>query len=813
MWEESQVKPLAPHGVASRRCERIVRTALCYRRQASGDEALRRTAMPRISRSPHWVLCCLLCVVLPAMAGRARGDARTDSITLDESASGRVGIALHAETATPPWLAAALERTIVRALSHYEQLSILVASPTTAACAHDTTCIVNAFAREGADAVFLGTVKGGEIEWVLYEASTNKPVENGTITLKHGASLVSLKQATLRAFAPLLMRGGLFDQARGGATAQARTKNVAHARSEATQTAWLLVVLALFTSAPLILGSFALQEDRARLARLPVVWASAASTVGLIVVALLVLVEQIPARTLIEPSAALASLWGLFSGIAWGIVFWMAATYVVPPLSGFERVAPRDVTRLVWHALYATLQRSLLLLVAATPLVVWLSALASVWELPSSALWLGPAPVVALLAWLTLATWVACLTPVLDAAFVEGEVSRDNPWHHEVHKYFMGYVKRSGWDLDPELLSRVVFVPGRGEGVVSYGGAGSPARIVVSSALLKLAMSEPEQAKVNTAGDVVLPDWSLGVLFATTAKSGNAALQGMFAPPPPAARSFVTDEARRPIGQAATLLGYVMPAPAGEVPPLISDDSSDLQVVRELLAEHYPWTAQDPDEEDDDTDPTHRDFLFGVLVHELGALVRGDLTLHTLLLALRHQLREAAPPIRTAFMHMQKACRLVFWHHTRRIADAYTALHFGHHHFIQYLYFRLTEDRKLLTARASEGSLRRTSARMLATLQAQAPADGDGERQLQDEAAWLALFFTSQVPSARQRRIRKIIMLAACAFLLTAFGVSAKQSADYHTQYERTRAASRKPSDNDRASPTTTGTETKDHGE
>lgn len=256
-----------------------------------------------------------------------------------------------------------------------------------------------------------------------------------------------------------------------------------------------------------------------------------------------------------------------------------------------------------------------------------------------------------------------------------------------------------------------------------------------------------------------------------------------------------------------------MPAPAGEVPPLISDDSSDLQVVRELLAEHYPWTAQDPDEEDDDTDPTHRDLLFGVLVHELGALVRGDLAWHTLSLALRHRLRDAAPRIRTAFKHAQRVCGLVFLHHTRRVADAYTALHFGHHHFIQYLYFRLTEDRQILTARASEEGLRRTSARMLASLQAQEPADEDAERQLQDKAAWLALFFTKPTPSAREKRIRKIIMLTACAFLLAAFGVSAKQSADYHVLYERRIAESRKPSGTDRASPTTAGTEIKEHGE
>jgi len=50
---------------------------------------------------------------------------------------------------------------------------------------------------------------------------------------------------------------------------------------------------------------------------------------------------------------------------------------------------------------------------------------------------------------------------------------------------------------------------------------------------------------------------------------------------------------RKPLGQAATLLGYVTPAP-GQLVPLISDSPQDLAIVRELLSEHYPWFAPDP---------------------------------------------------------------------------------------------------------------------------------------------------------------------------------------------------------------------------
>src|SRR5439155_21875985 len=90
---------------------------------------------------------------------------------------------------------------------------------------------------------------------------------------------------------------------------------------------------------------------------------------------------------------------------------------------------------------------------------------------------------------------------------------------------------------------------------------------------------------------------------------------------------------RKPLGQAATLLGYATPAP-GQLVPLISDNPQDLAIVRELLSEHYPWFAPDPDEEYDATDPTDKDFLFGALVHELGVARRNETQLATLPLAL-----------------------------------------------------------------------------------------------------------------------------------------------------------------------------------
>ena len=74
----------------------------------------------------------------------------------------------------------------------------------------------------------------------------------------------------------------------------------------------------------------------------------------------------------------------------------------------------------------------------------------------------------------------------------------------------------------------------------------------------------------------------------------------------------------RPTSRAFRETGLVPLAP-NETVPLIANDQEDFSVVRQLLTEHYAafekgWI----DDEYDDTDPTHKDFLFGAILAELG---------------------------------------------------------------------------------------------------------------------------------------------------------------------------------------------------
>jgi hypothetical protein len=218
------------------------------------------------------------------------------------------------------------------------------------------------------------------------------------------------------------------------------------------------------------------------------------------------------------------------------------------------------------------------------------------------------------------------------------------------------------------------------------------------------------------------------------------------------------------------LLGHVTPAP-GQLVPLISDSPQDLAIVRDLLSEHYPWFAPDPDEEYDATDPTDKDLLFGALAHELGAVRRNETQLATLRLALGRRVARLTSRARA------------------RLADSYAALNFARHHLIQYLYYAWTKNTDALTARARPARLHEVSTRILAELsdpRAQPP------RAIRARLTWLSKFFAEPIVDRRGVLAGRLAMAAVIAALLVAAGIAVRRSIGYHPTYiERLNARER----------------------
>src|SRR5205085_4427446 len=131
--------------------------------------------------------------------------------------------------------------------------------------------------------------------------------------------------------------------------------------------------------------------------------------------------------------------------------------------------------------------------------------------------------------------------------------------------------------------------------VVAYGGGLTHARVVIDRELLVMAMGPLLDVKPDEK-PVAWPDWTLAQVGPSGRREATHEARAKKLKP------LYPGMQRKPLGQPATLLGYVQPAP-GELVPLISDNPQDLAIVRKLLSEHYPWFAPDPDEEFDATDP------------------------------------------------------------------------------------------------------------------------------------------------------------------------------------------------------------------
>lgn len=735
-------------------------------------------------------MACLIphSVAAVALLAMASGVAVADD---DEPPTGAVLVDLVADADSAPWIAEALELNIERELAGYQRLGAVdEATVDVASCADDAGCRLAAYAAAGADIVMVGRVGANAIDYRLYETWTPALVSRGTLDVGAGETLISLKQQTLRALQPFLTQGGLLDQkpfltaARDAEAAPAADQDRALRASGVA-----LASIAGMFAVPVVLGLLLVRRRRLRLLRYPAV-------ITAVVLAGAAAGFAGPAWTGdVDVAAALRRgewtwLVGIAGGVAWGLFLVDAFRYAFPPLHGLASVGHRDVFRLLASWFYACLQRVAILVAYYAPF-----ALAALWmcdamSVPTRTAIVFVTPIAGLVGRLWLATWVECLTPFLDDRLVTGEASRDNPWHAEVRHYFMGYVRREGWNIDYRRLKRILFVPARVDGVTSWGGGGIASRVAIDERLLALAMGGVETTQQDEE-PVEWPTWSDGIL---------AGHQGKASPPRPRrpgprAGSLslhrlhtLSDMGHRKqlLGQAATLLGYVAPTAPDELVPLIADDIADLEVVRSLLAEHYPWMEADPDEEHDDTDPTDRDFLFGALAREIGVIERRDQQRATLGLSCLEAAKRAPMPIRRVVFAARWLVATFTTRFPAMVADTYAALHFARHHLIQYLFLRQTNETGRLTARATPEDLERLSAAMLndaGTWEASRRDRFVLHGSLRNRLVWLSRLFPEPIADRREARLRWIVTALIALALAAQLGFAVKRAMDYHPVY------------------------------
>ena len=614
------------------------------------------------------------------------------------AASTSIAVDLAPPSSSPSnerWFAAALEQTVAHQLSRFRDVTIADKLDAAACPRRDVRCLVDGYGAAGVQVVVVGKLRRNVLDYEVYATWMRGRAFDGSLAVA-GVDAATLRRHIGGIARPIFQRGGLVDQRPASPTAAvvaAPSRAIPLAPAAAARHpllfAAILVGFALFVAFPPLLLWMLLGGRELRKRGAPASWKWSAALVALCA-AVLIGTGVVDVRTLpLDRSLGLA----IAAGMLWGTFVLLNASWVLAPLRGLGQARHDAIWPLLQSWLALVLLRASLLVLYAP--LLWLALVAcaalGLSERVTVALAL---PAVGLIVYVWLLTLVDNLALYLDSKLVVGRASARNPWHATIKRYFRGYVRRNGVELDATLFERTLFLPSALPAVVSYGGGFARPRILVGEQARDAALGQlPDETELpdHTVNAEEMP---LGfVVPGQRPTPAGEQRRHELALAPARARGF----APKLIGENATLLGWVMPQAGDDGIPLISNSVEDYDVVKRLLTEHYAAFERNVDDEEiDDTDPTQKDFLFGALLREMGTLASHDSLLST---------------IRLAF-----AARVSFGFYDRflsgpaaRIADAQVALNQGLHHLIQYLSFLRVGTAAPLTTRANAPELIQTS--------------------------------------------------------------------------------------------------------
>jgi hypothetical protein len=607
-----------------------------------------------------------------------------------------------------------------------------------------------------ADLVLGGTLEPGR--W-RYEIRMIWPLAvaplRGTIALDGGGRR-GLRDSLGAALEPVLRAGGLLDQRDHPIVEEEPAALPAPAGGSAALAA---VALALVAGGLLLPFGFAVllgvKLGRLRSLRRTLVACAALGVAALALVA---------APAVVADASWLILIGG---GLAWGWFLAAVMPHVLPPLGGFGRVEYGDLLRLIggWTLLAVQRAARMALLLAPIALVVWLAW--ALLDLPALVAFGVVAPVLGLLGRLWVRAWVDVLAARLDDDLIGETLGENEPWHKVVRGYFMGYARRAGWPDADHLLDGIRFVPGGGEDVHLYGGGLTHTRLIIGRQLLEYALApygRPHDYAAPRVSKLHWTEWNAGLVVPVEVGATLATKEQR----QPRELAIAGDESEIvPLGEPPTLAGYVEP------------------YKLDKRGAHRPWEdplwlSWDPGEEHDGTDASDKDFLFGLLVWQLGRIQRHEDRGATLALATRRWL-DGKPGLARVAGRVGGGLRVVFARQPAAIADAFAALNFARHHLIQYLAWQIWRRDDLLSARAFAPEMERDSRAILAALEAEKvreprTAGATPRRRL----VWVSGFVSERLRSRTARKWRRAVVAAVLVGALVGGGLAVKQAVDYH---------------------------------
>jgi hypothetical protein len=646
-------------------------------------------------------------------------------------------------------------------------------------------CLVEQYRKDGVHIVVLGRVEKKKLAFDVYETWTGQRSFDGAI------AVADVNSATLRRHIgdivrPIVQHGGLADDRPKSVTPSAPVpdKRVAPKITIAPQRSNLVLLLLaaaiVLVASPILLALILVGRDLGKRER-PASWKWSAL--------LLVVLSMMPvAVSIFDVSGFLVRLAApamttddlippTLAGMLWGAFLLAVGVWLFAPIHGMQHIRHDALWPLMRSWITLTLLRSIALFFLYAPILFLVWKACKDVALPESVTTAFLLPLAGLLAHFCLLSLVDNLSVYLDTKLVTGVASARNPWHATIKRYFRGYIRRNGVNLEEKAFERTLFLPSARADVISYGGGFAQPRVLVGDVPRETALGELPDEEEFPDRTVNMEELPTGFLVASMRERDDL---GQYARAEDRRRGLTLAAPRprqpmpRLVGENATLLGWVIAQSKEEGLPLISDTEDDFGIVKRLLSEHYAAFEWNIDGEVDDTDPTQKDFLFGAILREMGVILRHD----TLFSTLRWTIEVASQ--RVGFIHrfvvrppLALYERFLAWP-AARIGDAFAALNGAFHHLVQHLCLENGTDGALLTARANEPQLVKASHEMLSR----------PEAEDDDRIQWLARYFHAALaPQTRVRWLRVAFGLALAAIAGVLLVRSAREAVEYHPKY------------------------------
>lgn len=413
-------------------------------------------------------------------------------------------------------------------------------------------------------------------------------------------------------------------------------------------------------------------------------------------------------------------------------------------------------------------------------------------------------PLVALAVLLVLYQLNLTMTAALDLGF--RKFTKNSPWDDKIRRYFINQQKRIGSDIPEYVLKRVRFgVHNEAEPYV-FGGFGLQARILIPLEDAELALgaiplyqrpdilkekaNQLEERKPMASYEmrsVIAPkELNPGKVRASDAAYEKFANKMSYLNAEHADPVFIGEQLQ-PFATQTGVWGYVLPNRHDKSVPLIADNSQDLEVVESLVNEHHLQYAKPQIEEVfDDSEPQHKDFLFGVLVREIGVFQRGETIFSTTALFVSRIIRRLPEIVQRWLDFIKIIFDKNFMRHPVFMADAFAELHNCGHHLVQYLYYLTNRRKHVLTSRSGNIKLSTRSHDIFARLKTEVEALNQpltSQPTLLNRLIWLSRFYPGMI-SGVQRRRRRWFGATVLILLLLAVSMKLVIAVRYHPIYQ-----------------------------